>query len=115
MPRTPKPTKEERANMTHDELLRSVWLLDEVIESLRWVPVSERLPVRKEYLGSNSRAIYMKCMEIAYMTDTLEYKIGYYDGYKWMDKRLEKIVNVVAWKIHDPFKPNIEILERLKQ
>jgi len=30
---TPKPTREERANMTHDELVRSIWLLDDVIES----------------------------------------------------------------------------------
>lgn len=41
---TQKPTKEERAAMTHDELLRAVWLLDDVIESKRWIPVSERLP-----------------------------------------------------------------------
>lgn len=33
MLRTPKPAKEERASMTRDELLRSVWLLDEIIES----------------------------------------------------------------------------------
>ncbi|PKB56261.1 hypothetical protein CRH03_16270, partial [Clostridium sp. HMb25] len=35
--RTPKPTREERAAMTHDELLRSIWLLDEVIELFRWI------------------------------------------------------------------------------
>lgn len=45
--RTPKPTKEERASMTRDELLRSVWLLDEIIESFRWIPVGERLPKTK--------------------------------------------------------------------
>lgn len=41
---TPKPTREERASMTRDELLRSVWLLDDVIESLRWISVDERSP-----------------------------------------------------------------------
>lgn len=45
--RTPKPTKEERAAMTREELLRSVWLLDEVIDSFRWIPVGERLPKTK--------------------------------------------------------------------
>lgn len=45
--RTPKPTKEERAAMTREELLRSVWLLDEIIESFRWIPVGERLPKTK--------------------------------------------------------------------
>lgn len=29
-----KPTKEDRANMTREELLRAVWLLDEAIENL---------------------------------------------------------------------------------
>lgn len=47
MLRTPKPAKEERASMTRDELLRSVWLLDEIIESFRWIPVGERLPKTK--------------------------------------------------------------------
>ena len=46
--RTPKPTREERAAMTHDELLRSIWLLDEVIELFRWIPVEEQLPKAKE-------------------------------------------------------------------
>lgn len=42
--RTKKPTIEERAAMNHEELLRAVWLLDEVTESFRWIPVTERLP-----------------------------------------------------------------------
>lgn len=46
--RTPKPTREERAAMAHDELLRSVWLLDDVIESFRWIPVGQRLPEIRE-------------------------------------------------------------------
>lgn len=47
--KTPKPTREEREAMTRDELLRAVWLLDDVIESMRWIPISERLP-EEEYL-----------------------------------------------------------------
>lgn len=41
---TKKPTREERAAMSYDQLLRAVWLLDDIIESKRWVPVKERLP-----------------------------------------------------------------------
>lgn len=42
--RSVKPTRDERAAMKPDELLRTVWLLDDVIESFRWIPVTERLP-----------------------------------------------------------------------
>jgi hypothetical protein len=39
-----KSTREERAAMTKDELIRTVWLLDDVIESLRWIPIKEMQP-----------------------------------------------------------------------
>ena len=70
-----------------------------------WIPVSERIPRESEYTGLSNGQHYMKRLEIAYMTDTIEYAIGYYDGYKWMDKRHEKIINAVAWKRHEPYKP----------
>ena len=72
-----------------------------------WIPVEERLPEEKEWRGydENRYCAYMKRMEVAYMTDTLEYDFGYFDGYKWMDKRYDIIKNVVAWKIHEPYRP----------
>ena len=71
-----------------------------------WIPVEERLPEYEErcaYDDESSR--YMKRLEIAYMTDSIEYVHGYYTGYKWVDKYLDTIKNVVAWRIHEPYIP----------
>lgn len=62
-----------------------------------WIPCSERLPETSEYIEFEPTP-YMKRIEIAYMTDTVEYLIGFYDGSKWMDKRHNIIKNVIAWK-----------------
>ena len=75
-----------------------------------WIPVEERLPEKNEYFAdtSSDREFpngYYRRLEIAYTTDTVEYTHGYYDGYKWMDKWNDIIKNVVAWKIHDPYRP----------
>ena len=75
-----------------------------------WIPVEERLPEKNEYFVDTSSNKefpngYYRRLEIAYMTDTVEYIHGYYDGYKWMDKYLGAIKNVVAWRIHDPYRP----------
>lgn len=75
-----------------------------------WIPVEERLPEKNEYFVDTSRNKdfpngYYRRLEIAYMTDTIEYVHGYYDGYKWMDKYLNAIKNVVAWRIHEPYQP----------
>lgn len=75
-----------------------------------WIPVKERLPEKNEYFAdtSSDREFpngYYRRLEIAYMTDTVEYTHGYYDGYKWMDKWYGIIKNVVAWKIHGPYRP----------
>ena len=75
-----------------------------------WIPAEERLPEKNEYFAdiSSDREFpngYYRRLEIAYMTDTVEYTHGYYDGYKWMDKWNDIIKNVVAWKIHDPYRP----------
>lgn len=74
-----------------------------------WIPV-ERLPEKNEYFVETSSDKdfpngYYKRLEIAYMTDTIEYVHGYYDGYEWMDKYLDTIKNVVAWRIHEPYRP----------
>ena len=75
-----------------------------------WIPVEERLPEKNEYFADTSSYRefpngYYRRLEIAYMTDTVEYTHGYYDGYKWMDKWYGIIKNVVAWKIHGPYRP----------
>lgn len=75
-----------------------------------WISVEERLPEKNEYfVDTNSNKDfpngYYRRLEIAYMTDTVEYVHGYYDGHKWMDKYLDTIKNIVAWKIHEPYSP----------
>ena len=74
-----------------------------------WVSVEDRLPEKNEYFVDTSSNKefpngYYRRLEIAYMTDTVEYIHGYYDGYKWMDKYLDAIKNVVAWRIHEPYR-----------
>lgn len=74
-----------------------------------WIPVDERLPEKNEYFVDTSSNKefpngYYRRLEIAYMTDTVEYIHGYYDGYKWMDEYLDAIKNVVAWRIHEPYR-----------
>ena len=71
-----------------------------------WIPVEERLPKYKERCGNDDNGNqYMKRLEIAYMTDTVEYTHGYYDGHKWLDKRHDIISNVIAWRVHEPYYP----------
>ncbi|MDF2859180.1 MAG: hypothetical protein K0Q87_5031 [Neobacillus sp.] len=67
-----------------------------------WISVGERLPKREEF--QNEKEEYYRRLEIAYKTDTVEYKIGYFDGYKWFDKKYQNIENVVAWKLFEPYK-----------
>lgn len=74
-----------------------------------WVSVEDRLPEKNEYFVDTSSNKefpngYYRRLEIAYMTDTVEYIHGYYDGYKWMDEYLDAIKNVVAWRIHEPYR-----------
>lgn len=59
-----------------------------------WIYCNERFPQLTEYSHEN----VLKRLEIAYMTDTVRYVIGYFDGYKWMDKRNHEIENVITWK-----------------
>lgn len=71
-----------------------------------WIPVEERLPTEEERIGGYDRGIpWSRRLEVAYMTDTVEYTFGYYDGFKFYDKRHRKIKNVIAWKIHEPYQP----------
>ena len=62
-----------------------------------WIQCKDRLPETSEYMEF-APTPYMKRIEISYMTDTVEYLIGFYDGSKWMDKHHNVIKNVIAWK-----------------
>lgn len=62
-----------------------------------WIYCDEWLPSMVEYMELEPTP-YMKRLEIAYMTDIIEYLIGFYDGSKWMDKHHNIIKNVIAWK-----------------
>lgn len=70
----------------------------------KWIPVSERLPNKDEYTAkAKDGEEYYKWILIAYKTDTVEYEIGYYDGYKWLSELPMRIIkDVVAWM---PFFP----------
>ena len=62
-----------------------------------WIYCDEWIPSTVEYMELEPTPC-MKRLEIAYMTDTVEYLIGFYDGSKWMDKHHNIIKNVIAWK-----------------
>lgn len=79
--------------------------IEEQPTAIKWIPVEERLPEREEWMGIKSKEHYLRRMEIAVDSDTIEYFLVFYDGYKWFDKFGRTYANVVAWKIHEPFKP----------
>ena len=66
-----------------------------------WILVKDRLPRKEEYTATadDGTEYYVRLL-IAYKTDTVEYEIGYYDGYKWMTEMpIRTIKNVVAWML----------------
>lgn len=98
-------------NAKDSEVIKEVEILETAIAALelqdkqQWIPVSERLPDRIEYEAGTAGGQYFRRLEIATKTDTIEYHIGYYDGDVWFDKRQRSFKgDVVAWKIHQPYK-----------
>lgn len=93
----------------HREQYKGLRMAEDIIRKHMnngWIPVEERSPAGYERIGYDKIGNkYMRRLEIAYMTDAIEYVHGYYDGYKWMDKWYDIIENVVAWKIHEPYRP----------
>ena len=66
-----------------------------------WISVDDRLPRKEEYITTvdDGTEYYVRLL-IAYKTDTVEYEIGYYDGYKWMTEMpIRTIKNVVSWML----------------
>lgn len=100
--RTPKPTREKRANMTRDELLRAVWLLDDVIESLRWIPVSERLPDESGYycVTTEDTETDVRIEQTIWFAHKDDYDI---EESEW--RELADYEKVIAWKKSDPYNP----------
>ena len=77
----------------------------EITNRYRWIPVEERLPEREEWIGIKGKEHYLRRMEIAVDSDTIEYFLVFYDGYKWFDKFGRTYAGIKAWKIHEPFIP----------
>lgn len=76
-------------------------LIRNSVTAQEWVSVTERLPSKEEYTAKaeDGTEYYVRLL-IAHKTDTVEYKIGYYDGYKWMTEMpIRTIKNVVAWML----------------
>ena len=80
-------------------------MIDGQPEISRWIPVEERLPEREEWIGIKGKEHYLRRMEIAVDSDTIEYFLVFYDGYKWFDKFGRTYAGIKAWKIHEPFIP----------
>lgn len=88
----------EDTGLTPGEVIDALTLTD-------WIQVDERLPNREEWIGTKGKEHYLRRLEIAVTSDTLEYFLVFYDGHKWFDKFGRTYGNVVAWKIHEPFNP----------
>ena len=89
--------REEPTSEQIEALMEAMDIVEKYSQIGGWIPCSERLPETSEYIEFEPNP-YMKRLEIAYMTDTVEYLIGFYDGSKWMDKHHNIIKNVIAWK-----------------
>lgn len=73
----------------------------------KWISVEERVPTESEYLTRhNDGTDTLKRLLVAYQTDTIEYQIGCYDGYKWLTQHGNKVIkDVIAWKPFDTYEP----------
>ena len=75
------------------------YLINSGVTVQEWVSVNDRLPNEDEYTAKakDGEEYYVRFL-IAHKTDIIEYKIGYYDGYKCMTEMpIRLIKDVVAW------------------
>lgn len=79
------------------------WLKELQLRKKGWISVNERFPECEEWRGTRGKEHYLRRFEIAVMSDTIEYFLAFYDGYKWFDKFGRTYAGIVAWKIHEPF------------
>lgn len=101
---TPKPTREERVAMTKDELLRAVWLLDDVLESLRWIPIKERQP---KYDGEYETTVRTLPGFKGVSPGVVQNIRMVYVSEKWKSQWFQEIpyYQVLAWReVAEPFK-----------
>lgn len=85
-----KPAKEDRANMSKDEMLRALWLLDDYVESFGWHLVSvDGLP------GPNKYGYWCKKSNGEY--DRLWFQDGFY-RYSGCRRIYIQENSVVAWQ-----------------
>ena len=86
-------------NFSRDVSLIKEYISD-VAQKSEWISVEDRLPTEDEYLTHHNDGLdTLKRLLIAYQTDTIEYQIGCYDGWKWMNQLGNRVVKgVVAWK-----------------
>ena len=89
--------REEPTSEQIEALIEAMDIVEKYSKIGGWIPCSERFPETSEYMEFEPTP-HMKRIEISYMTDTVEYLIGFYDGSKWMDKHHNIIKNVIAWK-----------------
>lgn len=75
-----------------------------------WISVDERLPTKDEYLTHHNDGLdTLKRITVAYMTDTLEYDIACYDGYKWLNQLCTRVIkDVIAWKPFEVYTPKMK-------
>lgn len=84
-----KPTRKERANMTKEEMLRALWLMDDYIDSFGWHTVSEDglpKPNRYGYWCKLDNGQYMQL----YFDDGFFYYLGKTPVYIY--------AGVIAWQ-----------------
>ena len=79
----------------------------QVLNANQWISVKDRLPTEDEYLTHHADGLdTFKRLLIAYKTDIIEYQIGCYDGWKWMNQLGNRVIkDVVAWKPFETYEP----------
>lgn len=99
-----KVNKEERANMTRDELLRAVWLLDELIEQRNWIPVSKQLPEDRCNPITLDAYVYPVTIDLGGVTDIRYYSFCRGHWHNQSPKVMDYLV--LAWMPRpEPYKP----------
>lgn len=84
-------------------------------QNRKWIPVETRMPEREEWIIlDEKKGQYLRRLEIAVRSDTIEYFFVYFDGFKWFDKFGRTYTNIIAWKIHEPFNSGVSDAEKMK-
>lgn len=92
--------RKDRAAMTREELLRAVWLLDDVIDSMRWIPVEEGLPGESNYYCVTTVDVETdsRIEQTIWFAHKDDYGI---DESEW--RELADYEKVIAWRKSSPY------------